>query len=53
MTSKDEYKKLTLHVSAELLEQLDDASSRLKLSKGSLIRKALEEFISKSRKGYV
>lgn len=51
MTNKDEYKKLTLHVSAELMDKIEDASVRMKLSKGTLIRQALEEFISKNKKG--
>lgn len=51
MAEKEEYKKLVLHVSAELFQQIESASARLKLSKGSLIRRALDEFIAKNGKG--
>ena len=50
MTQKDEYKKLTMFLSEELLSSLDEASARLKISKGTLIRQAIEEFINKNKK---
>jgi predicted transcriptional regulator len=43
-----EYEKFVLHVSAELSQRLSSASEKLKLSRGSIIRQALDEFLSKS-----
>lgn len=41
-----DFEKLVLHVSVEMSEKLDSASEKLKLSKGSIIRQALDEFFA-------
>lgn len=39
-----DFEKLVLHVSTEMSAALNDASEKLKLSKASIIRQALDEF---------
>jgi len=40
-----EFEKLVIHLSAEMAERLQNASEKLKLSRGSIIRQALIEFL--------
>jgi predicted DNA-binding protein len=42
---KNEFEKLVIHISAEMEQRLKDASEKLKLSRGSIIRQALDEFL--------
>lgn len=51
-----EFEKLVIHISGEMAQNLASASEKMKLSRGSVIRKALEEFfannaITKNKKG--
>ena len=45
MSENKDFEKLVLHISRERAEKLDLISEQLKLSRGSIIRKALDEFI--------
>jgi len=42
-----EFEKLVIHLSAEMAERLNNASEKLKLSRGSIIRQALDEYLEK------
>jgi predicted DNA-binding protein len=41
-----EFEKLIIHLSAEMAERLNNASEKLKLSRGSIIREALDEYLT-------
>jgi predicted HicB family RNase H-like nuclease len=45
MNNDKKFTKLVLHISDELNEKLTEASAKQKLSIGSVIRKALEQYL--------
>jgi len=45
MSENKDFEKLVLHISRERAEKLDSIADQLKLSRGSIIRQALDEFL--------
>lgn len=50
MTDK-QIRKLTLHISSDLDDEIEKAMVKLKLSKGTIIRKALDEYLANLKQG--
>jgi hypothetical protein len=51
MNNEKKVTRLVLHISEELNQRLLDASVKNKLSVGSVIRKALEQYLGNTEKG--
>ena len=49
MKKLTDYEKLVLHISRELHDRLVSASEKEKLSVGSLLRKAIHEYLDKNK----
>jgi predicted transcriptional regulator len=45
MSENKDFEKLVIHISRERAEKLDLISEQLKLSRGSVIRQAIDEFL--------
>jgi len=50
MSNDKKYIKLVLHVSEELNKRIQDAATKNKLSTGSVIRQALDQYLDESEK---
>jgi predicted transcriptional regulator len=44
MSENKDFEKLVIHISRERAEKLDSIADQLKLSRGSIIRQALDDF---------
>ena len=45
MSENKDFEKLVIHISRERAEKLNSMADQLKLSRGSIIRQALDEFL--------
>lgn len=44
-----EFEKLVIHLSREMSDRLSSASEKMKLSRGSIIRQALDNFLEQGQ----
>jgi predicted DNA-binding protein len=51
MNDKNQYKKVVLHLSPEMVERMERASAKNKLSFGSIVREAVKRYLDESEKG--